>query len=179
MNTKEEVVKLELVESRIAALEAGQVQLRKDLSEVAISQKELYKQQALLDKNVNTLLIQIQDHFAQSAGYEKTIRNIDNTLNNLSLKYAASPMERHKEIQIIVDPIYSTIRDHETKFARCSEETKASIRKEAKSHIILIWLSLIVFATMAMYILEEEKTDIYEKIGSYHESSSSSRPQTK
>lgn len=147
-------------EARIAALEVGHAQLRKDLSDVAVSQRELYKQQASLDKTMNSLLIKLESLFEEDKDKDKTLHDIKKTVDHISIKIASGPMERHKEVQSIVDPLFDNLRQQDKKFTDCGERIKLDLRKEARSHLFVVWFAVLSIGSMGIYVLKDARDDI-------------------
>lgn len=151
------------MESRVLQLENDLSRIRSDMSELTVTHKEVYKQQIALDKTVNTLLVKLNDHFDQSVTYDKTIRNIDNTVNTIGIKLAAAPMERHNEIKEMIDPIIEHIDEHDKRFTECGEIIKTDLRREFKNYVVVIWLALIIICSLGVYIIEDAEEHIQER----------------
>lgn len=125
---------------------------------------DLSSQVVSLEKQMSKLSNDLSRDSDDRKSFEATLRNVDNSLNSLILKFTALPMERHSDIQKFVDPIWIQVRKHETKFGECGDEVKADMRKEAKSHIGVVWLAVILVATMGLYIFNNAESDIIEDI---------------
>lgn len=121
---------------------------------------ELATQVGSLEKQMSNLSIEISRDAVDRKNFEATLRNIDDSLNALVLKFTALPMERHSDIQRFIDPVWEQLRQHDKKFKDCGDEVKVDIRKEAKSHVVIIWLSLILVSSMCLYIVKDAESDI-------------------
>lgn len=137
-------------EDRIKALEDGVVELRKDMAEMVSNHTEL-------DKTLNILLVKLEAHFIEEKEYEQTIRNIDDNVDKITVQLAGGAMERHKEIQLVVDPIWDTIRKHDARFSASETSIKNDIRKNALSHIQLLWGALAIIVSMGIYVYGVDK----------------------
>lgn len=146
-------------EERIKAIEHRQDNLEKSIS-------MLIAQQSNLDKSVTTLVAEMHSHFNENGHIEKTIEDIHNSIISLTVSMASSPMERHRETQKMIDPIWDTIRKHDKAFHECGEKLKQDMRKEAKSHITLLWFTLSVAVILGGYIYKTEKEEFEKDIRS-------------
>lgn len=111
---------------------------------------KLATQVAATETVVTKLLVKFEAHFIEEAKYDKTLRNLDETLKMLQLDLARQPHVRDKEIQVATDRLWDSIRKQEGKladFKDCAKEehvvierrVKDDLRKEASRHVKGTW----------------------------------------
>ena len=63
-----------------------------------------------LEVKVNTLSISVGSHLAESSSLEDTLRNIDNTVNQIKVDIEKGKLEAHLDIEKALDPVYELLR---------------------------------------------------------------------
>lgn len=143
-------------EERIAAIEVEVRDLKEHISNVI-------EQQSALDKIVTKLVYKMNSHLDEEKQTEMTLQKISSNIDGISIRLAAGPMERHREVKELVDPLWSIIRKHDSRFNECGATIKEELRKEAKSHLVLVWVAVLAMTGMGLYILEDAKEDVMKQ----------------
>ena len=117
-----------------------------------------------LDNAVAKLVVKMEASLEEKREYEKTLRNIDDNVRALSIQMATSSGERHKETEIVLRPIWETIRKHDDRFHKCEIEIKEDIKKDARSHISIVYLFMIVISSLAGYIYINDRTVLIDDV---------------
>lgn len=114
---------------------------------------KLAVQVAATETVVTKLLVKLEAHFEEEKKFDQTLRNLDDTLKLMQLDLARQPHVRGKEIRVVTDSLWTTIRKQEkalVDFKNCSQKehstierrVKDDLRKEASRHVKATWALL-------------------------------------
>lgn len=126
--------------------------------------KDLTEQVVELDKVVTKLTLSMDSHIREERAMEQTLRNIDDSLNALTLQFAASPMERHKEVEIIVHPIQEKLRVLEDKIIEINAATEKRVKANAMNYLTIVILFTTMVFSVAGYAYFNDKHNLLDKI---------------
>lgn len=121
------------------------------MSEIEQTVKDLAEQVMKLDALVKTVVSNFKLHAKEVNQFEQTIRNIDDNINSLKIQFAQGEMVRHREIENFVEPIWKSIRKLDDKYVS---------RRDARSHIALLWICVVTLSGFGLYILNDAEDDI-------------------
>lgn len=133
-----------------------------------------------LTSDIAKLVAKMDAYTNDRAGHEKTLHNIDENVRALALQVTAAAGERHKETANLLHPLWDVVRKHDSRFHECGIAIKDELRKEARSHIALIWFGAVALAALAAYTYDNDKKDmkkdiysVIEHIDKHHQNATS------
>ena len=91
--------------------------IEEDISELKLNHASFAKKQTSNEIMLTALAADIKAHFKEERGFEKTLRNIDNTVKGIEVKLADDKYSSYKSLQAELHPVYDLIRDHKEEFA--------------------------------------------------------------
>lgn len=106
-----------------------------------------------LEKTVVALTASVDARIHTEIQLEQTLRNIDDNMRALSEKVLVSPLERLRETQDALNPVYEQLRSHEKMFIS---------RRDVIVFFSLLIFGLSIFSSMGIYILADGKADLLE-----------------
>ena len=127
------------------------------LSNLEADHSELVKDVRALQQSVTKLVVSLEAHANDERNLELTLRNLDNSVNELRLQFVASPIERNREVMEVTEPIWNTVRKIDDKITECKDKVKLELRKEYKTLGTVIFLAFGVLTGMGSYIFLDMK----------------------
>ena len=123
-----------------------------------------------LDNTVAKLMGKIDAYLDEKKEHERTLRNIDDNLKALTVQMATSTGERHKEYEEQITPIWNVVRKHDSRFHECGAAIKDEMRKEARSHLGIIYLFMLVIVGLCSYVYINDKDTLIKDISNIEHS---------
>jgi len=160
-------------EERIKALEIAQVQFQKDLSSLVVKQTEIFNQQIQLDKTIVSVLAKLDARLEEEIQFTQTLRNLDNSVKSLSLKFERSPLEHNRVVTSATEKLWESLREHELRFqdfkmeshdvhTNLSKTIKTELIGTAKNHIKVLYSCIVLVSLMVSAFYIDMKKDINE-----------------
>ncbi|MCP3851610.1 MAG: hypothetical protein GY694_15405, partial [Gammaproteobacteria bacterium] len=113
----------------------------KDIEETI---KDLTSKVAQLDKSFAEVSVELHEHNNWSRTLEQTIRNLDDTVREMSESHQRIPYDRIQEIRANLNPVYDQLRKHEEKFVE---------EKDAKNMLaVSVFFIACMFAMLGMFV---------------------------
>lgn len=156
------------VKSRLSLVEQGQSQVRHDLSELAVAQKDSFLQQALMEKSMGSLITTLGTQHKDNERYATAIDSIDNNIRLMALAKAGEPMERMRETQSLVNPVWDKIHENGKRISGVSEAIKTELRRELRVNVTLVVLLVGVIAGVATYTYTDTIGELRDRVNQNH-----------
>ena len=126
------------------------------LKHIEASIDELKKYQSINEKILVELNVSLSNHFKDEIQYDKTIRNLDNSVKNLTLQMERAKLEDYKSITKALNPIYDRIRLVETNMPNTIMNR---VRTEATAMVVVSWILISVIGYVFYADYTEHKLD--------------------
>lgn len=138
--------------------------LEKTVDSLIVTVNNLTKQVMASDIVVERLVASMDSHIREEKAMEETLKNISKSLQSLALQFAASPMERHKEVEIIIKPVHDKMRVLEKEVIDINAATEKRIMANAISHLSFMLVFIVALFAVAGYAYFNDKGSLIEKV---------------